>query len=151
MTFNSMTFTVVKSQGVWVFEVMRNIPWATPTHLNVWKLAQVQVSAGPGQIALNLMIKCPSRLICFFFIHSNFLSTFENTTMFVEILYGEQIAHKSDIITLNSSMDQEPRVFRPREVLLGIFGRGVPPGSPNPDPISDQNIPFSTPIFRPGL
>ena len=28
---------------------------------------------------------------------------------------------------------------------------GVAPGSPNPDPISDQNIPFSTPVFRPGL
>ena len=36
-------------------------------------------------------------------------------------------------------------------VLLGILGRGMPPGSPNPDPISDQNIPFSTPVFRPGL
>ena len=36
-------------------------------------------------------------------------------------------------------------------VLLGFFGRGVPSGSPNPDPISDQNIPFSTPVFRPGL
>ena len=35
--------------------------------------------------------------------------------------------------------------------LLGILGRGVPPGSPNPDPISDQNIPLSTPVFRPGL
>ena len=30
-------------------------------------------------------------------------------------------------------------------VLLGILGRGVPPSTPNPDPISDQNIPFSTP------
>ena len=39
----------------------------------------------------------------------------------------------------------------PGEVLLGILGRGVPPGSPNPDPISDQNIPFSTPVFRPLL
>ena len=29
-------------------------------------------------------------------------------------------------------------------VHLGILGRGVPPSSPNPDPISDQNIPFST-------
>ena len=37
------------------------------------------------------------------------------------------------------------------DLLLGIFGRGVPPGSQNPDPISDQNIPFSTPVFRPGL
>ena len=31
-------------------------------------------------------------------------------------------------------------------VLLGILGRGVPHGSP----ISDQNVPFSTPVFRPG-
>ena len=38
--------------------------------------------------------------------------------------------------------------FRPGGVLLGILGRGVPPGSPNPDPISDQNIPFSTLVFR---
>ena len=39
----------------------------------------------------------------------------------------------------------------PRRVLLGIRGGGVPPGSPNPDPISDQNMPFSIPVFRPGL
>ena len=32
------------------------------------------------------------------------------------------------------------------EVLLGIFGRGVPFGSPNPDPISDQNIHFPHPF-----
>jgi len=31
-------------------------------------------------------------------------------------------------------------------VLLGIFGGGVPPASPNPDPISDQKMPFSTPV-----
>ena len=36
-------------------------------------------------------------------------------------------------------------------VLLGILGRGVPPVSPNPDPILDQNMPFSIPVFRPGL
>ena len=35
-------------------------------------------------------------------------------------------------------------------VFLGIGG-GVPPGSPNPDPISDQKVSFSTPVFRPGL
>ena len=28
---------------------------------------------------------------------------------------------------------------------------GVPPGSPNPDPISDQNMLFSIPNFRHGL
>ena len=50
-----------------------------------------------------------------------------------------------------------------RGVLLGILGGGVvPPGSPNPDPVSDQkNVIFHTryqtrpiksiPVFRPGL
>ena len=33
-------------------------------------------------------------------------------------------------------------------VLLGILVRGVPPGSSNPDPISDQKMSFSTPVFR---
>ena len=27
-------------------------------------------------------------------------------------------------------------------VLLGILGGGEPPGSPNPDPISDKKMPF---------
>ena len=34
-------------------------------------------------------------------------------------------------------------------VLLGILGGGVPPGSPNPDPISDQKL-CSIPVFIPG-
>ena len=42
----------------------------------------------------------------------------------------------------------------PWGVLLSILGGGVPPGSPNPDPISDQKVSFftsfSTPVFRPG-
>ena len=48
------------------------------------------------------------------------------------------------------------------EVPLGIFGGGVPPDSPNPDPISaPKNVIFCTrfqtkplksiPVFRPGL
>ena len=41
------------------------------------------------------------------------------------------------------------RIFK-QELLLGIIGGGVPPGSPNPDPISDQKMLFSTPVFRPG-
>jgi len=41
--------------------------------------------------------------------------------------------------------------FPPGEVLLGSFGGGVPPASPNPDPISDQKMPFPTPVFRPGF
>ena len=30
--------------------------------------------------------------------------------------------------------------------FLGIIGVGVPPGSPNPDPISDQKMSFSHPF-----
>ena len=36
-------------------------------------------------------------------------------------------------------------------VLLGILGGDVPPGSQNPDPISEQKMSFSRPVFRPGL
>ena len=36
-------------------------------------------------------------------------------------------------------------------VLLGILGGVVPPCSPDPDPISDQKMSFSTPVFKPGL
>ena len=38
-----------------------------------------------------------------------------------------------------------------RGTLLRILDRGVTPCSLNPDPISDQNMPFSTTVFRPGL
>ena len=34
-------------------------------------------------------------------------------------------------------------------VFPRILGGGVPPGSSNPDTISDLNMPFSTPVFRP--
>ena len=36
-------------------------------------------------------------------------------------------------------------------VLLGILGGAVSPGSSNPDPISDQKMLFSTPVFRQDL
>ena len=39
----------------------------------------------------------------------------------------------------------------PGGVLLKILGRGMLPSSPNPDPISDQKMSFSTPVFRPDL
>ena len=35
-------------------------------------------------------------------------------------------------------------------IFIGILGGGVLPSVPNPDPISDRNRPFSTPVFRPG-
>ena len=34
---------------------------------------------------------------------------------------------------------------------MGIIGGGVPPGSTNPDPISDQKMSFSRPVLRPDL
>ena len=46
----------------------------------------------------------------------------------------------------------KPRFPRGGEgVLLGIFGGGAPPGSSNPDLVSDQKMSFSTPVFRPDL
>ena len=36
-------------------------------------------------------------------------------------------------------------------LLLGVVGGGVPHGSPNPDPILNQKMTFSTPVFRPGI
>ena len=38
---------------------------------------------------------------------------------------------------------------RGKWVFLGILGGGVPPGSPKPDPISDQKLSVSTPVFTP--
>ena len=35
-------------------------------------------------------------------------------------------------------------------VLLRILGAGVPPGSPNPNRISDLKMSFFTSVFRPG-
>ena len=52
---------------------------------------------------------------------------------------------------ISSGEDQHNIMHSPRVggggLILGIIGRGVPPGSPNPDPISDQKMPFSTPVF----
>ena len=45
-----------------------------------------------------------------------------------------------------SKAKKENRVGTP-----GISWGGVPPGSSNPDPISDQKMSFSTPVIRPGL
>ena len=48
------------------------------------------------------------------------------------------------LLTKSDALEVEPG--GEGEVLLGIFGRGVPSGSPNPDPISDQNIHFPHPF-----
>ena len=38
-----------------------------------------------------------------------------------------------------------------RGVLLGILGFDVLPDSSNPDPISDQKVSFSTPVYTADL
>ena len=53
------------------------------------------------------------------------------------------------VIDLSDIERCDVRIFdHPWGVLLGILGGSVPPGSSNPDPISDQKMPFSTPVFR---
>ena len=48
------------------------------------------------------------------------------------------------LLTKSDALEVEPG--EGGEVLHGIFGRGVPSVSPNPDPISDQNIHFPHPF-----
>ena len=49
---------------------------------------------------------------------------------------------------MKSEKRRENHHVVPGGVLLGIRGEIVPPGSSNPDPISDQNMPFSIPVFQ---
>ena len=60
------------------------------------------------------------------------------------------------MVTTARSVVLEPTNIRGTFTLsilhyIGIFGGDVPPASPNPDPISDQKMPFPPPVFRPGL
>ena len=48
-------------------------------------------------------------------------------------------------------VSQRDSLKLPGGLLLGILGGGVPPDSPNPNPIEDQNLSFFTPVFKPGL
>ena len=57
--------------------------------------------------------------------------------------YDRQKPKKSDVyIMVRTSVT-------PGGVLPNILGGGVPHGSQNPDPISDQNVWFFMPLFRP--
>ena len=47
------------------------------------------------------------------------------------------------LLTKSDALEVEPGWG---EVLLGIFGKDVPSGSPNSNPISDQNIHFPHPF-----
>ena len=59
--------------------------------------------------------------------------------------------HRGQSVMSCVSSEQTDEELNPEGVLLGILRGGAPPGSSNPDPISDQNMPFSTPVFRPDL
>ena len=60
------------------------------------------------------------------------------------------ISHEiTNVLYVSSNYENTAKT--PGGVLLGIFGGGVPPASPNPDPISDQKIPFPIPVSRPGF
>ena len=69
---------------------------------------------------------------------------------FIVLIFGDEM----DITCIQSSFGVTDRTYTKRftrGVLLGIRGGGVLPDSPNPDPISDQNMPFSMPVFRPSV
>ena len=56
--------------------------------------------------------------------------------------------------TINNIMQHSNKhrcTVKPCRILLEILGGGVLLCFPNPDPISDQKLLFSTPDFRPGL
>ena len=45
----------------------------------------------------------------------------------------------------------EGAYYKPGGYFWIFFGRGVPPSSPNSDPISDQKMSLFTPVFRSDL
>ena len=68
---------------------------------------------------------------------------------------GRNLIHEH-LCSLQHSRDHRKRSRVGGEgVILGILGGGVPPGSPNADPISDQKLSVFTPVFipdfRPGI
>ena len=56
---------------------------------------------------------------------------------------------KGEILRMCVHGRRKDEVKKSWGVLPGILGGAVPPGFPNPDPISDQNMSFSTPVFGP--
>ena len=76
----------------------------------------------------------------------NFTGSYtEVNPIFLYFILSSFLLHTVFLYQVNciSLLQRNPRGGWGLGVLLGILGRGVPPGSPNPDPISDQNIPFT--------
>ena len=55
--------------------------------------------------------------------------------------------HKIGLMSENNASDVVAALFAGQGVLLRILGGGVPSGSLNPDPNSDQNMPFSIRLY----
>ena len=73
------------------------------------------------------------------------MTKFKFSLLFLYVSYRDSNSHVS---TKSILCNHVPITF-PRGILLGILGGGVPPGSPNPDPTSDQKISFSIPFSDP--
>ena len=71
--------------------------------------------------------------------------------MSIACVAGVFFRAKGEILRMCVHERRKDEVKKSQGVLLAILGRGVPPGSPNPDLISDQNMSFYTPVFRSGL
>ena len=61
----------------------------------------------------------------------------------------QRYVYKSTISSFATSKTMG--TLKSRGILLGILGGDVPPGSPNPDHISDQKMSFSASVFRQDL
>ena len=61
---------------------------------------------------------------------------------------SRRTAVRGAVTELSRARKMQTTDTQPGGVLLGIIGRGVPLGTPNPDLISDQNMPFSQTRFQ---
>ena len=73
--------------------------------------------------------------------------TIRQCTTKIDALFNEILP----VVMHDGKTDQNHLGAEGRAVLLRILQGGVLAGSPNPDPISDQKLAFSTPIFRPDI
>ena len=112
------------------------------TKLLSMKNIQKQDGSALGVELLDYKKKC-EKLLSTISKKDNAINELEEKCLFLE----------SRVLSLEQENDslKPPGPPRPGGVLLGILGGGVPPVSSNPDPISDLNMPFSIPVFRPDL
>ena len=85
------------------------------------------------------------------------ISTFSLKTSNVSAIRNKQFSLQKISISYDGESekcmlgDRDKDMVNARGLIRGILGGGVPLRPPSPDPISDQKISFSTPVFRPDL